>query len=523
MKKGKTKKMMDSNIKNKLSNILHFFLSSFTVMFTSVIVSVGAFIAIAVAGNLTSGDWTIGTSFYDWWASMTKSPIIDGKFSAVDFNTCWSCAFFSKLFDLMSIMGLRLYVYIADIAWTLITMGFAVWVVVYMYDNLILKQGSDVAGMLKDMAKKIIIISVIGAGLFYTTNSKSNEKYLGQMANTIFSNTAVPVLKMGIGLSSRVLQTDVCNKLYYPKESESDGIITNELKNDMLCLMNTVNTVYLSAMTAGSNMVSMSWKTFLKNPAQNAKYLPDIIAGMAIIAIFFLMYISIPFTLIDIVFTMGILIAFIPLMIGGYAYDYTKGFSKRAISSLWGMAFYIFMYSVFLGILYSSFVYIADMYYPGPLDNFTYLFPDFVYSSMVNSQTSNIELSSAFQSCYNSANGDIGKVQSCLLNIGIDLNMPSFDNPGGSFLPMFTFGLLSLMIMYGSINTYTKIIKGDMFEIGKYAKSLLSSSFSLIKSVSRSVAGYVGEKQVEKLSDAEFKKKEKELLDNAEKAEEANE
>ena len=61
MKKGKTKKMMDSNIKNKLGNILHFFLSSFTVMFTSVIVSVGAFIAIAVAGNLTSGDWTIGT------------------------------------------------------------------------------------------------------------------------------------------------------------------------------------------------------------------------------------------------------------------------------------------------------------------------------------------------------------------------------------------------------------------------------------------------------------------------------
>ncbi len=504
--------MFNDMVREKFSNILHFFLSTFKVLFASVGLSLLLLIVLAIIASAQSGDWVLGQSFEEWWQTMHNSPIIDGKFSAIDNKTCWSCGIMAKTFDLMSIMGLKLYIYISDIAWTLIVMGFAVWILIYMYDNLIKKQGSDLRKMLKEITTKIIVISIIGAALFLTTNKEKNEIYLTKMVNNIVENTAVPVLKLGIGVSSEILDTKICDKFYYPEETEVDGIITHGLKKDMLCFMNSINMVYLSAMTAGSNMIDMSWKAFWDNPSQNAKALPDFIAGLAMEIIFFLMYLLIPFTLIDIIFTLGILVCFLPLMIGGYAYKETSGFSQKGIGSIWRMCFYIIMYSVFLGILYSSFIYIADMYYPAPLDNFTYLFPDFIYNTMVGSQTSQIMASEGFQNCYAQAGDNIGKMQECLLKIGVEFDLPKLDTTGGSFLPIFTFGLLSLMIM-SNVKTYAGLISGYSFEVGKYAENLLSSTFNTIKGgVSRAVSGFKTTKETNKLAE-ELKKHEKELKD----------
>lgn len=504
--------MFNEIVREKFSNILHFFLSTFKVLFASVGLSLVMFVILALIIHIQSGDWVLGQSFEEWWQTMHTSPIIDGKFSAIDGRTCWSCNIMAKTFDLMSIMGLKLYIYIADIAWTLIVMGFGVWILIYMYDNLIKEQSGDLRKMLREITTKIIVISIIGVGLFLTTDKEKNEAHLTTMVNNIVENTAVPVLKLGIGVSSEILNTKICDKFYYPNKTEVDGIITHGLKDDILCLMNSINMVYLSAMTAGSNMIEMATKGFLASPFDNAEMLPDIVAGMAINIIFFLMYLLIPFILIDIVFTLGILVCFLPLMIGGYAYKQTSSFSQMGIGSLWRMCFYVIIYSVFLGILYSSFIYIADMYYPAPLDNFTYLFPDFIYNDMVGSQTSQIIASEGFQNCYAQAGGNISKMQSCLLKIGIEFDMPKLDTTGGSFLPMFTFGLLSLMIM-SNVKTYAGLISGYSFEVGKYAQNLLTSAFNTIKGgVSRAVSGFKMKKESNKLAE-ELKKYEKELKD----------
>ena len=464
---------------DKIKKLLYFSLAGLKAIFISFFMGLFSLITLAIVGNNLSGDWTIGVSFDKWWASMAKLPQINGQFSAVDSGTCVVCDLFSKCFDLMSVMGLKMYIYIADIAWTLITMGFAVWILVYMYDHLIKEQDGDVHKMIADIAKRIIIISIVGAGLFFTNDKKRNERYLQYVSNEIVDSVAAPVLRMGVDVSSQILDTKICSKLYYP-ETEVKGMLSKKLKEDMLCLLNSVSSVYLSAMTAGSNMVTMSWKTFTEKPKENRKNIGDIAAGMALIAMFLIMYVTIPFMLIDMVFTFGILLSFLPLMIGGYAYDKTKSFSKKGIDSLWGMCFYIIIYSIFLGIIYASFIFIADMYYPGPLDNFTYLFPDFIYENMTGSQTSNILKNEAFANCVATAGENISKVQTCLAKIGIDFQIPSLENPGGSFFPMFTFGLLSLMIM-GSVKTYSGLIKGYTFEIGGAAMKLLKSTWSWVK------------------------------------------
>lgn len=507
---------------DKIKDVFLFSLAGIKSIFVTFIAGFSSLIVLAVVGNILSGEWTIGTSFTEWWGSMARLPLENGKFSAIDPGTCLVCDLFAKCFDLMSVMGLKMYTYIADIAWTLITMGFAVWLLIYMYDNIIKDQNGDVHKMIVDVVKRIIIISIVGAGLFFIGDKNKNEEYLQYVSDAIVDSTAVPIIKMGVGVSSEILDTNVCSNLEYPK-TEVKGLLSNELKNDMLCLLNSVSSVYLSAMTAGSNMVSLAWKsTFdLSTRVKRGKFhlIPDIIAGMALIAIFLLMYITIPFMLIDMVFTFGILLSFLPLMIGGYAYDKTKNFSSTGIKSLWGMCFYMIMYSIFLGIMYSSFVYIADMYYPGPLDNFTYLFPDFMYKDMVGSQTDIIMKNQGFKQCFDAANGDISNVQKCLLKIGVDFEMPSLENPGGSFLPMFTFGLLSIMIM-GSAKKYAKMLGGYTFAIGDASMNLIKSFWGWAKqNVSRSVAGFkkgVGENIVK----MQVNKEADEILEEAKDVEE---
>lgn len=468
--------MLDNLFKNKNRLMKAFFLAPLKIFLWSGLFSMGIFVAMSIFA--IKGDFTVGTSFVDWYQSVSGIEPVNGMFPADNFNGCWSCGIFAKVFDLMSVVGLEVFTFISDIVWTLVLFGIAIWMLSKVYSYIKDEQKINFNDVIKELAKKLFIIAIIGVAIGYSTPSR-----LKSMANLIFENTALPVLEMGVGVGTEIVKSPVCEHLTYP-QSEVDGILSKELKNDLLCLVNSVNVVYLSATTAGANMIDFSLKGFLeyKNPV----ILLDIIGGMAITVIFFLMYLVIPFTLIDIVFTIGILIAFVPVMLAGYAYDETKKFSSTGFKSLFGMAFKIIMYCIFLGIIYSSFIFIGDMYYPGPLDNFTYLFPDFIYNDLVASQTDTLMKSEAFANCFNLANGNVSKIQSCLVSKDILFEMPSLQNPGGSFFPIFTLGLLSLMIM-GNLDTYSGIVSGYMFKVGGTFLKLVNSTRTWVKSFGREI------------------------------------
>ena len=97
--------------------------------------------------------------------------------------------------------------------------------------------------------------------------------------------------------------------------------------------------------------------------------------------------------------------------------------------------------------------------------------------------------------------------------------MPSLENPGGSFLPMFTFGLLSIMIM-GSAKKYAKMLGGYTFAIGDASMNLIKKFLGVTKqNVSRSVAGFkkvVGENIVK----MQVNKEADEILEEAKDVEE---
>ena len=451
--------------------------------FLAVFLSFAGLVAVySVALISESGKWTLGSTFDQWFQSMGATRLADGTYSAIDPNTCWTCGLFSRLLDMTSSLALKVFVLVSSTVWTLTAVAFALWLLMYVYRKILIDQDGDIDTLFRDVVKKVIVISMVGVVI-----GLADADALKKSANMVFENTAVPIIEMGVGTGGRIIETPVCDRLSYPKAYE-DGMFSQDVKNDLLCFVNSVNMVFSSAITAGANMVHFSARG-LPNPAAFL----DLLGGVVMVVIFFLLLVKIPLVMIDIVFTLGVLMGMAPIMVAGYAYEETKGFSNTGFRALWGIAFYMIMYCVFLGIIYSSFVYIGDMYYPGPLDGFTYLFPDFIYDDMVGSQSANVQASAHFRQCFDAAAGNVNKIRGCLAGKGIGFEMPSLERPLGSFMPLLGVGIMSLMIM-GNLKTYAGIVSGYMFTISDNISALGKSALGMVTSVGRKAVGKLGEK-----------------------------
>jgi hypothetical protein len=463
--------------------MLKFLAAGAVYTFLAVFLSFAGLVAVySVALVSASGKWALGSTFDQWFQSMGATLLPDGTYSATDPSTCWVCDLFSRLLDMMGGLALKVFVLVSSTVWTLTVVAFALWLLMYVYRKILIEHDGSVDELFREVVKKVIVISMIGVAI-----NIADATVLRNSAKMIFDNTAVPIIKMGVGTGGRIIETPICQKLSYPP-AYGDGMFTQDVKDDLLCFMNSVSIAFSSAITAGANMVHFSVGA-LPNPAAFL----DMLGGVAMVVIFFLLLLKIPLVMIDIIFTLGVLMGMTPVMLAGYAYEDTKGFSNTGFKALWGIAFYMIMYCVFLGIIYSSFVYIGDMYYPGPLDGFTYLFPDFIYDDMVGSRSADIRASAYFRQCFDAAAGDVNRLRNCLAGKNIAFEMPSLERPLGSFMPLLGVGIMSLMIM-GNLKDYAGIVSGYMLTISDNIKQLGKSAFAMVTSVGRKAVGSLGEK-----------------------------
>jgi len=212
------------------------------------------------------------------------------------------------------------------------------------------------------------------------------------------------------------------------------------------------------------------------------------IAGFIIVAIFLMLLIQVPLLLVDIIFTLAILLAFVPLMIGSIAYEDTREFSTKGIEALFGIAWRLIIYAIFLEIMFQSFMYIGDLYYPGSadghpeLDNFTYLFPGFM------NPKANTALAQDWYNCYNDHAGNSAAIKSCLANLRIEYTLTEKDFSYKALMPVLGVGVITLMLM-GNMKTYADIFNGYMLQIGDQIKGFITGSVKYVTSVSREFVG----------------------------------
>ncbi|MDR0367040.1 MAG: hypothetical protein LBH41_00490, partial [Rickettsiales bacterium] len=509
----------------------------------------GFFIVSIIAVKSSSGEWGLDSTFDSWIQDMGAVPLADGRYSVFDPQVCKACPILSSLFDMVNIVAMNVYVMIADLVWILLTASFALWLLRQTYDDITKNSGGDLKAYGEKVFKKILTLFVIGGAIGFMDEAK-----LRSVATEIVEFTVVPVVQAGVGIGSHIALShdkasaanaasgagaaggnpaaanaapgteaasspgagaaapdgadgapgdagqallSFCDRLSFDdaaaKERDKDGnlqdvIISSDLKKDLLCLAATINNVFYGGISAGWNMASFSWKN------EGVRGILDVVGGLAIVVIFFTLYIWVPLMILDMIFTLGLLVAFIPLMIAGYGYEDTRGFSSQGVAAVFGIAWRMIVYMVFLAVLVQSFMAIGDAYYPAPVDGFTYLFPDFLMHGSSKYPNASA-IAARWRECY-AMGGTKDALAACMARIGVDFDMPSLENAAASFMPVFSLGIVSLMLM-GMRQTYADILGGYMFQIGDTVKGFLIGSFKYVWSGAREYAGALKRSPIE--------------------------
>ena len=476
---------------DKLTSMLSFIVVGLKGLLWTFILGSAVFVGLTIASHGEAGKWYLGDKFDEWYMSIPGvTPVSTNPLRFDPLADCLSCRVFANIFDMMNMVGLKMFEFLHETAWVLLVMGFALWLLVKVFKEFVWEGSDDIKGLVESVFKRALWIGVIAAAIGFMGPGK-----IQGIAKLVLENTAGPLISMGTGVGSAVfgdvkiedgvkklVGSPVCAAMDFESksmQSEVDGLIPADIKKDFVCLVNTINVAFQSGVTAGWNMVRLggNWR--------NSAMILEALGGLIIAVIFFVLMVFFPFKLLDIVFTIGILLAFAPITIACYAYDETKEFAKKTIDSLVGIMFKLVMFCIFVGILYASFIYIGDLHYPGPLDGFTFLFPGFIYKSMGAGRPMDQNMLEAFNDCYEKALrlGDSIKpnqICTCMNKAqGITCEMPSWENPAVSLLPIFTLGLVSIMI-FGRMDRYTDMMKGYMFEIGGHAEQLFRSSISYV-------------------------------------------
>lgn len=375
------------------------------------------FMMIYLAMNIVPTSlWYPGLSFDEFAANTGKGFVFNSYDNAVDAtnlsqlgleyqdydvksdisngNICWSCGLFGAV--LKSFISVANYFngYLTSFIIVVLLIYLSFWILKKIFDAL-LQEGKPLQGMgfYKEIIKKLILVFV-SIMLLFAIKTYDVMHYV-----------IMPALNFGTGVSQQVMNVDgkVCKTLQQDfrsgnalgqneylsqdykmlKNSDIDASqidllnYENEINSELFCMLSSVDMFLLSGASAG--------KVILEYSSISS---PDFFVALLFIVAFLILYIYIPLSFLDIIFTIGMFLVLVPFAIGFYHLGMIGG------NNIWNTlkSYLIYIMTAFIGfaiavsIVMLSFFQIADAYYPGPVDGFSYAFPDYFLKGLPTSE-----------------------------------------------------------------------------------------------------------------------------------------
>lgn len=347
-------------------------------------------------------EWTPGTSYDEWFGSLSGCDVGDESCKPDIGKVCWACPMLSAIFDLVSHAGARMFIGIADACITIMGIGLALWILfkmgsIYVSNINISSQGEQLDfKFFKTFGYTLAKATVVAAILGMYGNT-------GEMMQFLFQNTIAPIIEFGTTLATHMVGASDCGvfgdssmsgvtstlmtDLGIDSGEHLLGVFNSGMKEDLYCLLSTYNIHFIGGVSAGYNLFMVSLENW---------QLIDLFGGIMIMAIFAIALFQISFYFIDILITLGVIVAVSPLLLVSWVFkDIIKGgFAKSFIGNpfspfkmVWSAMVYFIVFSFILVVFYQMFVLVGDLYYPATpgggtaFDGFTYLFPDFLSSN----------------------------------------------------------------------------------------------------------------------------------------------
>ncbi len=319
--------------------------------------------------------WPAGMTFEQWYLKISGCDLnniqTNTKCLITNPLTCWHCQILDNVWNIMYFLSYRLYYFFSNISIVVMTFAFAFWLLIEMFFK---KFGTgdikfDPQGWWKTVIMKAFKI-ILAIALIYSFKISGIIKYVVNPAissSTFFARTVI----------SSVVDIDRCDKLVknteapkflisaikeYKNKNDFIREITNNnavteyqsnVKNELICIIWNFQTMLLTGISAGANIVQMDWNIFNK------------LIGVSIIIIFFMLGWHTLIEILEVVISIGFLLLLTPFTIMSWAVGGMFKISKSLVSisfdTLIGITVHMFVYSFSLSVLYLSLYYMIDV------------------------------------------------------------------------------------------------------------------------------------------------------------------
>lgn len=311
-------------------------------------------------------------------AGMVAGDSASNIGSAIGASACWYCPFFELIFDVINTLATAIANKLSGMFLILLGVGTLFFLVFRIGKMLVGLQDVDLMQFLADIFKylgRVMVASVLltfSLSIFYHLISPVLQGTL-TLGNIIYTQGTAANMKivqltrnasggkvdLTVKCSESAKQADV--RSVSDEKAFSPGV-----KEALLCNMRQVASSLVSGMASGIF-------TFVYGQTAGPLYLISpltMLQGLILFLIFFLIFISYPFKLLDAMFQLAFVTALAPLWIVLWAFPATVGYAKKAWEVFFGACLTFFMVNVLAGLVLT----ILDMY----------AFPDTFWTDLID-------------------------------------------------------------------------------------------------------------------------------------------
>ena len=271
--------------------------------------------------------------------------------------SCTACTMFEIAFNTVSKIGFILYDKLARYTLYLMTGMFLIWVLFMFFDNAIKKQDGE--AFTKTFFSKAMWVFIVSAFLSVSITDENN----------IINYTVRPLTDFMTGYNKMMTKAiDKDNKpwecRYASKDIEDNAVIfSKEIKTNIVCTIERIGDFNNLNIEIGKQQVLQGWRQILNLEVANGGL--KIFLGITIMALFFMLNLTVPFFFIESLFKIAIVVFLFPLILAGYVFDKKgKGFVQKALDTFLFAIFQLISLSIMCSVisLLMSYISTIDFY-----------------------------------------------------------------------------------------------------------------------------------------------------------------
>ncbi len=420
-------------------------------------------------------------------------------------NGCFMCKYVSDLFAVISNATEKFWTLMVDHIWILMLLGYGLFMAISIAQHILTNTKEAIKMEIKEpkLETKALIEKFVKQGArVLVVGALMGMLGLGgtNALKAVSQITITPVMFIGAEFSmaaTGISDAAQCNAPTKQDDGKTD--ILNPILQPFMCVVGNINAVMLAGAAGGFALMNYAWMGMGGGAF-------TWLAGLSLVLMFMIIGFNLFFQILTVIFKLIFLIIFLPLLLAATAFEgvwaKASNLMTNAIGMLISSALKIISITLKVLIIYATVSYVADMYFPGPVDGFSAMLPQLMGQKPQNLDNKAQSIMNVFTTCekvaLNDGEMDKDKFKDCFTaqRAAVERQYPGafdFMENGWDFLLMM---VCLFCLYYWVINDkIDKLLIKDgkeSFDYGTQIKEIFTTAARAPTKLSEKVASVIG-------------------------------